>query len=65
MPGISVWMSSEEAGMTDDLYSWISSLAYYVEKYNLRLLPEFERYVLESQMEWKDGESGLNKRKDL
>ena len=37
----------EYCGMTDGVYSWISSLAYYVEKYNLRLLPEFERYVLE------------------
>ena len=51
--------------MTDDLYSWISSLAYYIEKYNLRLSPEFERYVHESQMEWKDEVFGLNKRKDL
>ena len=51
--------------MTDGVFSWISSLAYFVEKYNLRLLPEFERYVLESQMERKDGVSGLNKGEDL
>ena len=55
----------EYCGMTDGVFSWISSLAYYVEKYNLRLSQEFERHVHESQMEWKDGVSGLNKGEDL
>ena len=36
----------EQCGMTDGTYSWNSSLIYYVEKYNLRLLPEFEEHVL-------------------
>ena len=36
----------ERCGMTDGIFSWISSLAYYVEKYNLKLSPEFEEYVL-------------------
>lgn len=30
----------------DGIYSWWSDLAYYVEKYNLRLPKEFEDYVL-------------------
>lgn len=32
--------------MTDGEYSWPSELAYYVEKYNMRLEPEFEKKVL-------------------
>lgn len=32
--------------MDDGKYSWISTLIYYVEKYNLRLPHEFEEYVL-------------------
>ncbi len=36
----------EKCIMTDGEYSWGSYLAYYVEKYNLRLLPEFEKKVL-------------------
>ena len=39
----------EWCGMTDGIYSWASSLAYYVEKYNLRLIPEFEKFVLEKR----------------
>ncbi len=35
-----------ENGMTDGEYSWISSLAYYVKTYNLRLPEEFENKVL-------------------
>lgn len=30
----------------DGVYSWTSALAYYIEKYNLRLPKEFEEYVL-------------------
>lgn len=29
----------------DGVYSWTSSLAYYVEKYNLRLPEHFEQHV--------------------
>ncbi len=36
----------ERCGMTDGEYSWVSSLAYYVEKYNVRLDKEFEDKVL-------------------
>ncbi|MBR0342250.1 MAG: hypothetical protein IJH64_08400 [Oscillospiraceae bacterium] len=36
----------EWCGMTDGEFSWISELAYYVEKYNLRLPAEFEKKVL-------------------
>ena len=36
----------ENCGMTDGTFSWVSSLSYYVERYNLRLAPEFEKYVL-------------------
>ena len=32
--------------MTDGEFSWNGSLIYYVKKYNLRLLKEFEDYVL-------------------
>lgn len=32
--------------MDDGVFSWSSSLPYYVEKYNLRLPAEFERHVL-------------------
>lgn len=32
--------------MTDGEYSWNNTLAYYVEKYNLRLPTEFEEKVL-------------------
>lgn len=36
----------ELCGMTDGEYSWISSLCYYVKKYNLRLPKDFEKKVL-------------------
>ena len=32
--------------MNDGKYSWTSTLAYYVEHYNMRLSKEFEEYVL-------------------
>ena len=32
--------------MNDGIYSWTSTLAYYVERYNLRLPNAFEEYVL-------------------
>lgn len=32
-----------------DRFSWSSTLAYYVEKYNLRLLKEFEEMVLNNE----------------
>lgn len=34
---------------TDGEYSWWNDLAYYVEKYNLRLPKEFEEHVLNSK----------------
>lgn len=36
----------EECGMTDGEYSWISTLPYYVEEYNLHLPKEFTEKVL-------------------
>lgn len=39
----------ERCGLTDGVFSWVSSLPYYVEKYNLRLSPQFEKYVLEKK----------------
>jgi hypothetical protein len=36
----------QHCGMTDGIYSWTSSLSYYVRTYHLRLLKEFEDYVL-------------------
>ena len=33
-------------GYNDGKYSWWSTLAYYVEKYNLRLPKEFEEHIL-------------------
>lgn len=39
-------IEGERCGMTDGKYSWVSSLAYYVENYNLRLPEEFENHVL-------------------
>ncbi|MDY3972720.1 MAG: hypothetical protein SOZ28_08460 [Clostridia bacterium] len=32
--------------MTDGEFEWRSDIAYYVDKYNLRLSNEFENYVL-------------------
>ena len=39
-------IQEENCGMTDGEFSWNGSLIYYVKKYNLRLLKEFEDYVL-------------------
>ena len=36
----------EQCGMTDEEFSWMAPLAYYVERYNLRLAPAFEQKVL-------------------
>ena len=38
----------ERCGMTDEEYSWVSSLAYYVERYNLRLPPAFEEKAIQT-----------------
>ena len=35
--------------LTDGEYSWSSSLAYYVEKYNLRLPKEFEEKIISAK----------------
>lgn len=37
----------EVLGMTSGEYDWPNYLAWYVEKYNLRLPEDFERYILE------------------
>lgn len=34
--------------MDDGIYSWCSSLIYYVDKYNLRLPEDFETHVLKN-----------------
>ena len=36
----------EKIGINDGKYAWWSTLAYYVEKYNLRLPKEFEEHIL-------------------
>jgi hypothetical protein len=36
----------EKLGMNDGKYTWFNILAYYVEKYNLRLPKDFENHVL-------------------
>lgn len=38
----------EMLGMNDGEYTWFNTLAYYVEKYNLRLPKDFEEKVLNS-----------------
>ena len=35
-------------GMNDGEFTWLNTLAYYVEKYNLRLPKEFEEKILRS-----------------
>lgn len=37
---------SANYAMTDETFTWMSSLIYYVERYNLRLPQEFENHVL-------------------
>ena len=39
-------IKGEELGIEDDKYFWKSELAYYVEKYNLRLPKEVEDHIL-------------------
>ena len=36
----------DKLGMNDGKYTWWSTLAYYVEKYNLRLPRAFEEHIL-------------------
>ena len=36
----------EKLGMNDGVYMWWNTLAYYVEKYNLRLPKDFEEHIL-------------------
>lgn len=49
----------EKIGMNDGVYTWFNTLAYYVEKYNLRLPEDFEKHVLSSQghkhKSWEQG----------
>ena len=37
----------DKLGMNDGKYTWWNTLAYYVEKYNLRLPEEFEKHILQ------------------
>lgn len=39
----------EPLGMNDGEYTWWNTLAYYVERYNLRLPSEFERKILSTK----------------
>ena len=39
--------------MNDGIYSWSNDLAYYVEKYNLRLPADFVNHVLNQSSENK------------
>ena len=41
----------EKLGMSDGKYMWWNTLAYYVEKYNLRLPEAFEKHILEKTQE--------------
>lgn len=41
----------EKIGMNDGKFSWWNTLAYYVEKYNLRLPEEFENHIIKSTMQ--------------
>ncbi len=36
-----------DVGRSDEKYTWWTSLAYYVDKYNLRLPKEFEEYAIQ------------------
>lgn len=40
----------EKLGMNDGTFLWWNTLAYYVEKYNLRLPEEFENHIMKSTM---------------
>ena len=46
--------------MTDGEYSWLSDLAYYVEKYNLRLPEEFEGKVLKKLLLTRKNNTSCN-----
>lgn len=39
------FIKQEEYGKSDGEYCWMSTLPYYVKKYNLRLSAAFEKYV--------------------
>lgn len=40
----------QKIGMNDGKYEWFNTLAYYVEKYNLRLPKDFEVHILNSKI---------------
>ena len=44
-------ITGEKLGMSDGKFAWWNTLAYYVEKYNLRLPEEFENHILKSTMQ--------------
>lgn len=39
----------ERICLSDGVYAWSNILAYYVEKYNLRLPEEFEQHILNAK----------------
>lgn len=43
-------INMEMLGMNDGEYTWFNTLAYYVEKYNLRLPKDFEDKVLKKEI---------------
>jgi len=36
----------EDSVRVDEKYAWSESLSYYIDKYNLRLPPDFEKQIL-------------------
>jgi len=44
------FIKQAEYGKTDGEYCWMSTLPYYVKKYNLRLCESFEQYVREKTL---------------
>ena len=38
-------ITAENGILSDDTYAWGSELAYYVDKYNVRLPREFEEHI--------------------
>lgn len=41
-------ISEPQETRSDEFFVWFSELAYYIEKYNLRLPAEFENHILQS-----------------
>ena len=43
-------IKDEKCGMTDGKFTWNATLAYYVDKYNLRLPRDFEEHVFSQDL---------------